>query len=34
MVQDVQVKLIPGLTWQKQHSKRRRVFTSKFDWKL
>ena len=27
MIQDVQVKLNPGLPWQKQHSTRRRLFS-------
>jgi hypothetical protein len=31
MMQDVHVKLNPGLSSQKQHSTRRRLFTSKLD---
>jgi hypothetical protein len=34
MIQDVHVKLNPGLPWQKQHSTRRVFFTSKFDLNL
>jgi hypothetical protein len=34
MMQDVQVKLNPELLWQKQHSTRRRLFTSKLDLNL
>jgi hypothetical protein len=34
MMQDVSVKLNPGLTLQKQHSTRRRLFTSKLDFNL
>jgi hypothetical protein len=35
MMQDVQVKLNPGLQWQKQHSTRRRFFfASKLDLKF
>ena len=28
MVQDIQMKLNPGLPWQKQHSKRRGLFST------
>jgi hypothetical protein len=34
MMQDVHVKLNPELPWQKQHSTRRRLFTSKLDLNL
>jgi hypothetical protein len=34
MMEDVRVKLNPGLPWQKLHSVRRRLFTSKLDLNL
>jgi hypothetical protein len=34
MKQGVHEKLMPGLPWQKQHSTRRRLFTSKLDLEL
>jgi hypothetical protein len=34
MMQGVHKKLRPGLPWQKQHSTRRRLFTSKLDLEL
>jgi len=34
MMQDVYVRLNPGLPWQKQHSARIRFFTSKLDLNL
>jgi len=33
-MQNVNMKLNPGLPWQRQHSTRRRLFTSKFDLNL
>ena len=34
MMEDVHVKLNPGLPWQKLHSARRRLFTNKLDLNL
>jgi len=34
MMQDAYVRLNPGLPWQKQHSARRKFFTSKLDLNL